>query len=235
MLFEGVTIAWVLLALFLVVGLVIHEKTGSRLGGVLVLPLILIYSLVDLSVLLVFSVGALVSFLMGQYFYSYRLVYGRRLLYAFLLSGIVATMLVYPVIKPESFGMVLAVLPGLFAYNLHREGRYLEGMSTFIIWFGVLLVAVSTVLWFLTDPDALSKIKGLAEGSVSGAYAFIDTRAPSVGAALADFSDSVSPALASARETASAAVTRASGFLDAALAAGVSLVAVAGAAEGGAE
>jgi hypothetical protein len=128
------------------VGLILYERTGSRLGGVLVLPLLLLYALVDLSVLLVFSVGALASFVLGQFFYSHMLIYGRRLLYAFLLAGIGATMTAYAFIQPGSFGLVLAVLPGLFAYNLHREGRFLEGMSTFVIWFGLLLTAATAGL-----------------------------------------------------------------------------------------
>lgn len=223
MIFEGVTFAWLLLAVFLVVGLIVHEKTGSRLGGVLVLPLILLYALVDLAVLLVFSVGAFASFLAGQYFYYHRLVYGRRLLYAFLLSGIVVTMITYPLIRPDSFGLVLAVLPGLFSYNLHREGRYLEGMSTFLIWFGALLVAVSAILWFVTDPNAWASLSGNVAGSFGGFFA-------SIGASV--------PALASAFDAVAAfaagMTVSVSGLTDFSLASGITLVAVAAAADGGA-
>lgn len=223
MIFEGVTFAWLLLAVFLVVGLIVHEKTGSRLGGVLVLPLILLYALVDLSVLLVFSVGAFASFLAGQYFYYHRLVYGRRLLYSFLLSGIVATMLAYPLVKPDSFGMVLAVLPGLFSYNLHREGRYLEGMSTFLIWFGALLVAVSAILWFVTDPNAWATLSAQVSGPFGGFFSSIGTAVPALGSAfdaIGAFAGSVSGKI--------------SGLTDFSIASGISLVAVAAAADGGA-
>jgi hypothetical protein len=165
--FADVAWIWMLLAVFLVVGLVVHERTGSRLGGVLVLPLLLVYALIDLSVLVVFAVGAIFALLVGGYFYSQRLYYGRRLLYVFLLSGLASSFALVPLIEPNVGTIVMALLPGLFAYNLHREGRFLEGVSTFMIWFGILLSSVTVLVWLLTNPEVVSRLEGSA-GAVLG-------------------------------------------------------------------
>lgn len=195
---------WILLALFLVIGLFVHERTGSRLGGVLVLPLLLVYALIDLSVLVVFATGTLVATLVGGWFYSKQLYYGRRLLYVFLLSGLTASFVLIPLVEPDVGTIVMALLPGLFAYNLHREGRYLEGVSTFMIWFGVLLTVITVIVWLLTDADAWEKLSRWTTGGLGAMEATIAPLSPSLGAAIGDFGSTMHQYAEGAVTTASA-------------------------------
>lgn len=144
---------WGLFILFLLVGFLVYEKTGLRLGGILVLPLLVIYALIDLKILIVFGLASAFSFWSGHIVYRRTLLYGRRLLYVFLTTGILATAAFHSMV-PTDFGVfILAILPGLFAYNLHREGRYVEGFAAFAFWLGVLLVASAAALWVLLRPD----------------------------------------------------------------------------------
>lgn len=144
---------WGLFVLFLLLGFLVYEKTGLRLGGILVLPLLVIYALIDLKILFVFGLAAAASFWSGHVVYRRTLLYGRRLLYVFLITGVLATAAFHRMV-PTDFGVfILAILPGLFAYNLHREGRYIEGFAAFAFWLGVLLVASAAGIWFLLRPD----------------------------------------------------------------------------------
>jgi hypothetical protein len=152
----GPILAWTLLAVFLVFGLIVHERTGLRLGGVLVLPLLLLYSLLDLTALAVFALAAIVALAVGHVLYRRTFLYGRRLLYVFLLAGIGATIVARAFIDTELGVFVLAILPGLFAYNLHREGNLLKGATAFAMGLGFLLVASVALLWAVFDPMAIS-------------------------------------------------------------------------------
>lgn len=148
-------LAWGMLTVFLLAGLVLHERTGLRLGGVLVLPLLLLYAVFDIAALAVFAVAAAVAFVGGELIYHRSFLYGRRLLYVFLIIGIGATILARQYIELAMGGFILALLPGLFAYNMHREGRYAASASAFMTWLGILLVASVTFLWFISQPEAL--------------------------------------------------------------------------------
>lgn len=152
---DSLIIAWTLLGVFLLIGLIVHEKTGLRLGGVLVLPLLLVYAIFDLNAVAVFAIAAVLALMVGQVVYSRTFLYGRRLLYVFLLIGVATTIFARQFVDLALGGIVLALLPGLFAYNLHREGRYVEGASAFMAWFGILLVAGVAVTWLITQPGQL--------------------------------------------------------------------------------
>lgn len=149
--FEGnaIHLAWALLGLYLLVGLVVYERTGMRLGGVLVLPLLLVYALIDLAALLIFTVASVATYLVGNMVVGQTLAYGRRALYLYLLLGIGATALSNMVFGSPLAGFMLALLPGLYAYNLHREGTHLKGVSTFMVAFAGLLVVTVVGMWVL--------------------------------------------------------------------------------------
>ncbi|MFP5224318.1 MAG: poly-gamma-glutamate biosynthesis protein PgsC/CapC, partial [Actinomycetota bacterium] len=127
-----------LFGLYLVVGLWIYERFGSRLGGVLVLPFVVVYALIDLLTLVVFAVGAVASFAGGEALYRTTLLYGRRLLVAFLLISLASSLVVSTFLETSIGGIFLPIVPGLFAYNIHREGRPVWGAAMFL----AVLVAV---------------------------------------------------------------------------------------------
>jgi hypothetical protein len=167
----GIT-AWLMLAVFLMAGLFIYERTGLRLGGVLVLPLLLVYALFDFNILIVFGISALVTLWIGTAVFRRSLLYGRRLLYVFLVVGILATLGARLFIQTEMEGFVLAILPGLFAYNLHREGDYVAGASAFLFWFGILMMAAIAGFWVLTSDGSVARaFQGMVPGGVVGTAA----------------------------------------------------------------
>ena len=164
-------LAWGLLAAFLVFGLILYEKTGLRLGGVLVLPLLLVYALFDLNVVAVFALASAASLLIGQLIHTQALLYGRRLLYVFLIVGIGATLVAKSFIGMAIGSFIIALLPGLFAYNLHREGRYVEGTSAFMLWFGVLLTLGIVVTWLAHDPGRVTQLSTMVMQQMQGTSA----------------------------------------------------------------
>jgi hypothetical protein len=153
---EVVYIAWGLLAAFLLLGLFLYERTGMRLGGVLVLPLLLVYAIFDVNIVAVFAVASAFTLVVGQIVHSQTFLYGRRLLYAFILIGMAATVAALHYVTVAVAGVILALLPGIFAYNLHREGRYLEGASAFAMWFGIMLMAAVAALWLIAQPQLIN-------------------------------------------------------------------------------
>lgn len=147
----AVALPLALLALFLGVGLFCYDRWGIRLGGVLVLPLLLAYVIVDPNALWVFAFASTVSFAGGHVAYERTFVYGRRLLYLFLLLGITATLVALLWIPLRGETAMMALLPGLFAYNLHREGRYSAGLAAFLLWFAILLSACAAGYWIIAN------------------------------------------------------------------------------------
>jgi hypothetical protein len=147
--FKAIHIAWALLGLYLVAGLIVYERTGMRLGGVLVLPLLLVYALLDLVTLLIFAVATATTYLLGNLIIGQTLAYGRRALYLYLLLGLVATFCSNLLFGSPLAGFMLALLPGLYSYNLHREGTNLKGVSAFMVAFAALLVTTIVGLWIV--------------------------------------------------------------------------------------
>lgn len=146
---KAIYLAWALLGLYLVAGLVVYERTGMRLGGVLVLPLLLVYALMDLMTLLIFAVATVTTYLLGNLIIGQTLAYGRRALYLYLLLGLLATACSNLLFGSPLAGFMLALLPGLYSYNLHREGTHLKGVSAFMVAFAALLVVTIIGLWAL--------------------------------------------------------------------------------------
>lgn len=116
-------------------GLLVYERFGWRLGGVLVLPLILVYGLVDARILAAFAVATLLAYLTGTVLHRTTLVYGRRLLYIYMVVGLLSAAVAIQLLGVDIAGVALAVLPGLFAFNVHREGRPGQRVVQFLLFF----------------------------------------------------------------------------------------------------
>lgn len=184
---EFTYLAWGLLAVFLLAGLVLYERTGLRLGGVLVLPLLLVYAIIDLNVVAVFALAAGISLVVGQIIHHTTMLYGRRLLYIFLLTGIGATFLARQYVEVALAGFIIGLLPGLFAYNLHREGRFMEGASAFALWFGIFLGVAVAALWLFAQPVAVG------DTLASAGQQYLGAAAPALGADLSAMVHDVLP------------------------------------------
>lgn len=142
---------YIAMALFLLLGLVIYERTGLRLGGVVVLPLLLVYALVDLNAVWMFGAVSAAAFAVGHVLHERTLLYGRRLFIVFLVVGLACSALAMAALGTPAAPLMLALLPGIFAFNLHREGNYTRGTSAFMLWLGLILGAVSFVSWTLDN------------------------------------------------------------------------------------
>lgn len=149
-------VPYVLFAAFLLVGLVVYERRGYRLGGIIVLPLLLIYAVFDLQALLVFGLAAALVLAVGDWLHEHALVYGRRLFVIFLILSVAATVAAKAIIGTTLGPFTLAILPGLFAYNVHREGDYAKGIAVFSAWLSALLLVTLVLLWVtgLRQPPA---------------------------------------------------------------------------------
>ena len=131
-----------LFAVYVVAGLIAYERLGTRLGGVLVLPYLAVYSLSDISVLLLFGFVAVVTYAVGDVIHRNALLYGRRMLVVYVLVSLSASLVGNTLIDGVHRGVFLPILPGLAAYNLHREGRAFWDASVFVA--AVVLVLVVT-------------------------------------------------------------------------------------------
>ncbi len=129
----------VFFGIYIVGTLLVYERWGLRLGGVLALPYLAVYALTDLGILLLFGLAALATYFIGQVVHRRTLIYGRRMLVVFLLASLASSGLLNQVIQVAQSGVFLPILPGLFAYNLHREGRPTWNSVLFV---GVLLIAL---------------------------------------------------------------------------------------------
>lgn len=137
------------LVLSLLVGLWFYERRNWRLGGVIVLPLLVYYSLQDLMLLVIFIIATAGALLSGMVLRRRTLIYGRRLLYAYLISGIIVGGTASLLIGPSYDGVIITVLPGIFAYNLHREEGIWVPIARVTAGFGILYVAALGAAYLL--------------------------------------------------------------------------------------
>ncbi|MFN2383033.1 MAG: poly-gamma-glutamate biosynthesis protein PgsC/CapC [Gemmatimonadota bacterium] len=137
----------VIFTLYIIGGFLAYERWGLRLGGVLVLPFLALYAIDDLAVLLLFAVASLVTFFGGEVVHRTFLIYGRRMLTAFLILSVWSSFAGNAVLHVSQQGIFMPLLPGLFAYNLHRKGRPLWNTALFIGWLLIFLLATFAVLW----------------------------------------------------------------------------------------
>ena len=118
-------IGWQILTLIagFILGYIFYELFNYRAGGVLVIPLMVIYT-IEYPLMLVFILlTTLFSFLIVHLIHSKILIYGRRVLYLSLLIGVFTNLALELILKLNviELSWYPLVLPGLFAYNLHRE------------------------------------------------------------------------------------------------------------------
>ncbi len=139
-------LATVLFTVYVLAGVVAYERWGLRLGGVLVLPFLAIYTLEDVGVLLLFAVSAAAAFFGGEAVHRVTLLYGRRMLITFLLISMWTSLAANSVIGVSRNSVFMPLLPGLFAYNLHREGRPLWNTAVFIGWLMIFFLITFVVL-----------------------------------------------------------------------------------------
>jgi hypothetical protein len=115
----------------LAAGVTATQRFGLRLGGVLTAPLLAVYTLRDLGTLPIFVVSAVLAYVVVGHVTRTTLVHGRPLFLVGVGAGMVASVglfllasLAGAALPLGAVELVGSVLPGIAAYNFHRqEGR----------------------------------------------------------------------------------------------------------------
>jgi len=119
-------------------GFIIYELTRYRVGGVVAIPIMVIYTM-DEPLMLPIFVFAIIICLLAVYIVTEKtLLYGRRLLYLNLAFSIIITSLIFfyaDAILNMSFTALTVgtIFPGIVAYNISRESYDLENTMKTIV------------------------------------------------------------------------------------------------------
>jgi len=144
--------------------IILSQLFGYRLGGVIVVPILAVYTCKNFLMLPLFLVGTIVAYLGMRYLQKNTMIYGRDELIATLLLGSVLPVaglyfmkgIGYDLTDVVFFG---SVLPGLAAYNYSRikpEYRLHDMLASCSIFIGLLVAA-----WILVNPFLSEAIGGL--------------------------------------------------------------------------
>jgi len=117
--------------------LIYHYKK-FRMGGVLVIPLLAIYTIKYPLMLLIVSFFSIIIFFMLKILMERFIIYGRRLLYLALFMGVILMSIAF--IWLNSFTWYSVLLPGLIAYNYHRESYSGVKISKAVLFNGLFYV-----------------------------------------------------------------------------------------------
>lgn len=141
-----------------ILGYYLYEIKRFRLGGVIAVPLIVIYTIQNYLIFPIFVVSIVLCYFISGYIAEKTLIYGRRLLYLFLMISIIITYLIvigvdlfYP-IEIEEFA-IFTIFPGLISFNMYREtfdrDSAMESISLISMYFIVVFLfgyLVTTIL-----------------------------------------------------------------------------------------
>ena len=119
-------------------GYIIYELTRYRVGGVVAIPIMVIYTM-DEPLMLPIFVFAIIICLLAVYIVTEKtLLYGRRLLYLNLAFSIIITSLIFfyadAILNMNFTALTVGtIFPGIVAYNISRESYDLENTMKTIV------------------------------------------------------------------------------------------------------
>jgi hypothetical protein len=145
----------------LTLGALLSQIRGYRLGGVMVLPILAIYTFRELLSPVIFILATVAAWISLWAFQEYTLNYGRRLFLSALITGVVVTIFTgYALSKLfpgqflfETTEVVASIFPGITAFNLMRvnpEERRVELMLIVCGYLALVIVGLLS-LWALAD------------------------------------------------------------------------------------
>lgn len=174
----------------LVLGIGIVQRTGLRVGGVIVVPLLAVYSLYTVVALPLFVLSTAIAYVGVGAIRSRTLIHGRQLLLASLGVGIIVPLTstvvfeIWPAFDSVAeIAFIGTILPGIAAYNFHKIDAE-ERMTDIAVSFGVLggllvfgaalisptfattLDPVLTSILFTPDSD-IAQFNGAVRGAVA--------------------------------------------------------------------
>lgn len=137
-------------------GFIIYELTRYRIGGVIAIPIMVVYTMDNPLTLPIFVFSIIVCLLAVYIINENTLLYGRRLLYLNLAISIITTSLIFfytdALLNMNFTALTVgSIFPGIIAYNISRESFDLEKsvitivmtLANFLI---VLLFAIALTL-----------------------------------------------------------------------------------------
>lgn len=147
-------ISWEVVTLLtgFLVGFVLYSLLKFRSGGVITIPLLAIYTIKFPLLVPFMLLTAAVCFFLIEFLYREYILYGRRLLYISLTLGIFLTIF-FMVIFNINAGWYPLIIPGLMAYNSHREYNSTVNIKKSflinILLFVLLLIVAYTSLYLI--------------------------------------------------------------------------------------
>jgi len=109
-----------------ITGYILYEYTQYRVGGVVAIPVLVIYSIDSPALLPIFIAGICFCFFTGSWIANRLLIYGRRLLYIFMIFSVfITSTMIFLAGEYYSNEIILitvgTIFPGILAFNLYRE------------------------------------------------------------------------------------------------------------------
>ena len=130
---------------------IIYTYKKFRLGGVISIPLLAIYTIKFPLIALVIILSSIIIFIFLEILMERFVLYGRRLLYISMILSVLFMVLIELSISknPEWYAMLLS---GLMAYNYHREAHsgvdITKSIAVYFLLYFVCLVS-SAVAFFI--------------------------------------------------------------------------------------
>jgi hypothetical protein len=129
----------------------VRDRWGLRIGGLIVLPLLVLFAFRNEWLLATYALAAVAAYVGIQLFHAWTLVYGRVLLSMGVAFGILTVIAVIPTV-PIDNGLLpffTGILGGVGAYNLHAVAPAERRMSI-IVTAGVFVLLSGIARMFLT-------------------------------------------------------------------------------------
>ncbi len=110
-----------ILSIGFIVGFIFYHKFKTSMGGVLATPFVVLYTLDDPSLFIVFVfafLGCIFAIELGK---NYFLLYGRRLFYLSISMSLIISAALFILLNPQFSTVFFSITAGIIAYNAHKE------------------------------------------------------------------------------------------------------------------
>jgi hypothetical protein len=138
-------------------GITASQLGGLRLGGVVIVPLIAVYTLRSLGTFPILLMSVVGSYVSVRIVKRRLLLYGRPVFVVAVVTGGLVPLLVYlfvtagsgPRVVVSELGFIGSVLPGIAAYNLHRlprDKRVIDALWSLALLLFLVVVGIGLVI-----------------------------------------------------------------------------------------
>ena len=132
-----------------VLGYLFYELFKIKAGGVLAIPLLVIYTVSDVTLFFLTLFIAAIIFFILEFIFKKTAIYGRRLLYLSFGLSIIITSIAIALLKAPKAVIFLTLIPGLIAYNFHKEKNSQSGLLWPLILTDVYAIIMLLLAWFM--------------------------------------------------------------------------------------